>query len=81
MTDDFDAEQAATMLMQQHGENAADYAAQWATALLEAGNRDEARRFERISDAIRMMSGRMMSGIVPDVGMPPRRRAARHRTR
>ena len=57
MTDDFDPEQAASMLVQQHGEDAARYAAQWATALLEAGNRREARRFVRIIRAIRHMTG------------------------
>ena len=75
MTDDLDAEQAATMLMQQHGDKAAHYAAQWTAALLEAGNREEARRFERITDAIRMMSR-----VLPQ-GRTPRRGAARRRTR
>lgn len=75
MTDDFDAEQAATMLMQQHGDNAADYAAQWATALLEAGNGKEADRFAQISHAIRMMSR-----VSPRGRTPPRRSAARRRT-
>lgn len=56
MSDDFDPEQAATMLMQQHGDNAAHYAAQWATAMLEAGNHRDARRFERISQAIQTMT-------------------------
>ena len=55
-TDMSDDEQAATMLMQQHGDNAAQYAAQWATALLEAGNHRDARRFARISQAIRTMT-------------------------
>jgi hypothetical protein len=56
MSDTFDPEQAATMLMQQHGENAAQYAAQWAAALLEAGNRRDARRFVQVAQAIRAMA-------------------------
>ncbi|MBV8535706.1 MAG: hypothetical protein JO128_08945 [Alphaproteobacteria bacterium] len=74
MTDDFDAEQAAAMLMRQHGKNAATYAAQWATALLEAGNRAEAQRFARITDAIRMMTR-----VSPESRTPPRRTAPRRR--
>lgn len=52
MNDDFDPRQAATMLVQQHGDDAAHYADQWATALLEAGNQRDARRFARIVRAI-----------------------------
>ena len=76
MMDDLDPEQAATMLMQQHGDNAAQYAAQWTAALLEAGNREEARRFERITHAIRMMSR-----VLPEGRTPPRRSAPRRRAR
>ncbi len=76
MTDDPEAEQAATMLMQQHGDNAAQYAAQWAAALLEAGNHDEARRFARISRAIRMMARGS-----PEARTPPRRGGRRQRAR
>ena len=76
MTDDLDPEQAATMLMQQHGDNAAHYAAQWAAALLEAGNHEEARRFAQISRAIRMMSR-----VLPEGRTPARPAARRRRTR
>jgi hypothetical protein len=74
MTDDLDPEQAATMLMQQHGDNAAHYAAQWATALLEAGNHEEARRFAQISRAIRMMLHVLPEGRTPAVRPSARRR-------
>jgi hypothetical protein len=56
MADDLDPERAATMLVQQHGDDAARYAAEWATALLEAGNRRDARRFVRIIREIRTMT-------------------------
>lgn len=55
MNDDIDLEQAASMLVQQHGDRAARYAAQWATALLEAGNDCEAERFARIARTIHGM--------------------------
>lgn len=58
MVDDLDPERAATMLVQQHGDDAARYAAEWAAALLEAGNRRDARRFVRIIRAIRTMTRR-----------------------
>lgn len=56
MDDDFDLEQAASMLVQQHGDDAAQYAAQWATALIEAGNGQDARKFVRIVRAIRRLT-------------------------
>jgi hypothetical protein len=74
MTDDLDPRQAASMLMQQHGDKAAQYAAQWAAALLEAGNREAAQRFARIGDAIRTMSQ-----VLPE-GRPPTRRSAPRRS-
>ncbi|HTP83919.1 MAG TPA: hypothetical protein VMQ11_13295 [Alphaproteobacteria bacterium] len=74
MTDDLDPKQAASMLMQQHGDKAAQYAAQWAAALLEAGNREAAQRFARIRDAIRTMTE-----ILPDGRPPPRRNTPRRR--
>ncbi|HTY67917.1 MAG TPA: hypothetical protein VMH36_14780 [Alphaproteobacteria bacterium] len=74
MTDDLDPKQAASMLVQQHGDKAAQYAAQWAAALLEAGNREAARRFARIHDAIRTMSQ-----VLPEGRPPPRRSAPRRR--
>ena len=55
-TGDLDPERAATMLVQQHGDDAARYAAQWATALLEAGNHHEARQFVQIVRAIRRIT-------------------------
>jgi hypothetical protein len=58
MVDDFDAEQAATMLLRQHGENAARYAAQWADALTESGNSRDGRKFAQIVDAIEVLSGK-----------------------
>ncbi len=75
MMDDLDPKQAASMLMQQHGDQAAQYAAQWTAALLEAGNREAAQRFARIGDAIRMMSQ-----VLPEGRPPPRRTAPRRRT-
>ena len=59
-------------MMQQHGDGAADYAAEWATALLEAGNHEEARRFDEISRAIRTLSR-----VVADGRAPPRRSTRR----
>lgn len=56
MADDLDPHGAATLLVQQHGAEAARYAAQWATAMLEAGNHDEARKFVRIVRAIRTLT-------------------------
>lgn len=56
MVDDVDPKQAANLLLQQHGENAAQYAAQWANAMLETGNRREARKFEQIVDTIHGMT-------------------------
>jgi hypothetical protein len=58
MVDDMDAEQAATMLLRQHGENAARYAAEWASALIESGNHRDGRKFAEIVDAIEGLSGR-----------------------
>ena len=52
MVDDSDLQKAATVLVQQHGDNAARYAAQWANALIESGNARDGRRFARIVDAI-----------------------------
>ncbi len=50
--EDFDTERAVTILLRQHGDNAADYAAQWAEALMETGNQRDAKRFKRIAAAI-----------------------------
>ena len=54
--DDLDTEQVVTILLHQHGANAARYAEQWAAALMESGNRRDARRFEDIAAAIQNKS-------------------------
>ena len=56
MVDDLDTEQAVTILLRQHGDNAARYAAQWAAALMESGNRRDARRFEHIAATLQNQS-------------------------
>ena len=57
MIDDGDLQKAATMLLQQHGANAARYAAEWANALIESGNAREGRKFAKIVDAIAGLTG------------------------
>ncbi len=52
MIDDLDPDRAATLFVQRYGKDAARHAAQWATAMLEAGNPADARKFERIAAAI-----------------------------
>jgi len=54
--DDLDTEQAVTILLHQHGDNAARYAEQWAAALMESGNRRDAQRFAHIAAALQTKS-------------------------
>lgn len=61
------------MLVQQHGDEAANYAAQWATALLEAGNQRDARKFARIVHAIRTITRSRAQARVSQRSAPARR--------
>lgn len=74
MVDELDTEQAATMLLEQHGQNAAQYAAQWASALVESGNHRDAQKFEQIVDAIEGLTGQAVRAKPLRSPLPRRRR-------